>query len=243
MRVDLKYNSDFFDLFQSAREEIKRDCLNRPCYPIPFSIGFSELVLDVFNHCVYNSSRERGSPFADPRIPSLTDWPSVFPAYSTLKTYFDLTSNAVSNLESEKYPGEYPRYMREYINPGITSLLVLPFLEMLKKRKDDPAVVLAVHMWVLSRIRQLACPYIGPSWIRWAAYDRQTVCKEEMEEFMGCQEVVQWFGNHPQDVKEECDNTIVQDMKLVTRSERIKATLCHLEEERMWRASMAGYLQ
>ncbi|KAG7095779.1 hypothetical protein E1B28_006483 [Marasmius oreades] len=239
-RVNDKY-SGFFELYRSAREDIlsKRNCLNPPHFTIPnpgeYLFGFSELVLHVFIRCVYDSS-ERGSPLVDLRIPSPTDWPSIFPAYSTLKTYLDLTSPESCDNISGNY-----LYIREYITPGITSLFVLPFLEMLKERKDDPAVVLAVHMRVLSYIRKLACPYIGPSWI--LLHGEETVCKEEMEEFVRSQEVVQWFGHHryPQDLKDECD-AIVQDIEMATRNERIKATLHHLEEERTFCASLAGHL-
>ncbi|KAJ8075010.1 hypothetical protein PM082_019337 [Marasmius tenuissimus] len=54
---------------------------------------------------------------------------------------------------------------------------------MLQERREDPVVILAVHMQALSYARY--SPVQPPSWASW----NRNVCKEEMDEFLESQEV------------------------------------------------------
>ncbi|KAG7086434.1 hypothetical protein E1B28_002388 [Marasmius oreades] len=193
-------------LLETARQTtVKSNHFRLPDYPVPDRIElgrpkFAELVFHVFIICLGEG---------DNRIPSPIAWPNIFPAYPTLKLYQD-------DIRTLEYKSQY---LSEASNPGITSLLVLPFLEMLKERRDDPLVILAVHMQTLCHVR--GSPNIHHD-SRWA-WDGM-VCTEEMEGFINGQEMREWFDCQPTGVKEECE-VLVQEMGLVTRNVRMRNTL------------------
>ncbi|KAL0056878.1 hypothetical protein AAF712_016507 [Marasmius tenuissimus] len=177
-RVVVKYNGDYWSMLSSARKTN-----GRSLYPIPdYPMAFSDLVLHLFIRCAKES-------FGD--APS-----SIFPAHATLEKYRDVILAKRSRLDIES------RYIFE---AGITSSFVLPYLEKLKERREDPVVVLAVHMRVVSYLQE-PTTYLGPF------VGSGMPSKEEMEE---------WFGGQAKEVREECDG-IVWEMDLVAREVMIR---------------------
>ncbi|KAJ8072003.1 hypothetical protein AAF712_009651 [Marasmius tenuissimus] len=216
IRLHVKYNGDYRCLLIAANVTINSNYpLREPQFPIPSIFSsphctFSVIVLHVFIRCVCEVILPPKSPFRDLRLPPPTSWSTIFPAYSTLETHRD----AILSL------GHQSRYLTEASNPGITSLFVLPFLEMLKERKDDPLAILAVHMQVLSHVQDTGIRH-DSSW-DWVWDGR--VCTEEMEDFLESQEITEWFDSQPRSVREECEKS-VQEMKLVTRKVRMRNAL------------------
>ncbi|KAJ8072117.1 hypothetical protein PM082_015675 [Marasmius tenuissimus] len=192
-RVLLKYNGDYWSMLSSARKTN-----GQSLYPIPdYPMAFSDLVLHLFIRCAKES-------FGDP--PS-----SIFPAHATLEKYRDVILAKRSHLDIES------RYISEGYNPGITSLFVLPYLEKLKERREDPVVVLAVHMRVISYLQE-PTTYLGPF------VGSGMPSKEEMEEFLESREMVEWFGDQAEEVREVCDS-IAREMGLVRRE-----VMIHIEQ-------------
>ncbi|KAL0065450.1 hypothetical protein AAF712_007514 [Marasmius tenuissimus] len=213
--IHAKYDGDYHTLLDSARRTIQPPRQ----YPIPGDdhnnqVSFAELVVHVFVHCASEYPRQLENRFSNARLPSSTSWPSIFPAYSALKSYEDAITQRPSRLSLET------RYLKETNSPGITSAFVLPFLSMLTERKRDPLVVLAVHMQILHYVRYIwAEPLLRTPW------DSGTVAKEEMEEFLGSEEIREWFDSRPDGgrLREECER-IVREMELETKENaRVRA--------------------
>ncbi|KAK1230977.1 hypothetical protein PQX77_005909 [Marasmius sp. AFHP31] len=207
-----KYNADYFlQLLVPAHRKIKP--LSRPgLYPIPNGLvgsnsSFSELVLHIFFHCVSLSEAEEGGDNPNPNVaealPPPTSWPTIFPDYPTLKAHQEA-------LLQGPLLKKHSQYLRETNNPGITSLFTIPFLELLKTRRSDPLVILAVHMQVLFFVR---C--VVPVPIHWMKNSGAKLCKDQMDEFLGCREMEEWFQGQPETVRAECMKT-VEDLGLET---------------------------
>ncbi|KAL0063422.1 hypothetical protein AAF712_009626 [Marasmius tenuissimus] len=187
VEIDMKYRRDYWLLLCFARNAIERK-FPPLRYPIPSDgISFPELVVHTYILCLSECSYLK--------LPSATSMDTIFPAYSTLETYQDDILHCRSPQLRDW------QYLREENNPGITSLFVLPFLKMLGERKEDPLVVLAMHMQVLSYSRYT--PDIAHKLLWFSIWDG-VVCKEEMDEFLGSREVAEWFNGQPQGEDKEC---------------------------------------
>ncbi|KAL0060492.1 hypothetical protein AAF712_012725 [Marasmius tenuissimus] len=214
-RIFLKYDKDYhLQLLDPACRMIESRHPVSP-YRIPgASLGdadsFAELVLHVFARCVTVSQHEnKDNPTP---LPPPASWPAIFPAYSTLEAHQDRILQESSRL---LYDSEY---LRESNNPGLTSLFVLPFLELLKARRSDPLVVLAVHMQTLYFARYVPAPLL------WIMCGGSGICKEHVDEFLGCQEVRKWLDHQPETVREECAKTVT-GLGLETRDVWLRSVL------------------
>ncbi|KAG7097634.1 hypothetical protein E1B28_004966 [Marasmius oreades] len=183
----------------------------------PDSVRLSDLVIHAFSLCLSESK----DTLISLKLPSVTSLTTILPAYSTLQTY----KAPILQLYSPHL--EDWRYLREKNSPGVTSLFILPFLKMVKERKEDPLVVLAVHMRVLSYARFQPSAYHG---LYWFSVWYGLVCQEEMDEFLGSQEMTEWFDGQPERVR-EANKRVVGRIKLVTRKERLRKAL--VERERI----------